>query len=49
MLQAELMVPCQAWSAVKALQVGLPPEKLGELEQVAPQLSVAIGAAAVSF
>jgi len=48
-LQAELMVPCQSWSPVKFLQLGLPPEKMGEIEQAAPQLSVAIGAAAVSF
>jgi type IV pilus assembly protein PilM len=48
-LQAEMMVPCQLWVPVKSLQVMLPPERLGELEQVAPQLSVAVGAATVSF
>lgn len=48
-LQAELMVPCQSWSPAKALQLGLPPEKMGEIEQIAPQLAVAIGAAAASF
>ena len=48
-LQGELMVPCQAWSPLKFLQMGLPPQKMGEIEQVAPQLSVAIGAAIVSF
>lgn len=48
-LQGELMVPCHAWSPVKFLQLGLPPERMGEIEQVAPQLSVAIGAATVSF
>ena len=48
-LQAELIVPCQVWSPVKFLQLGLPPERMGDIEQVAPQLSVAIGAATVSF
>ncbi|MEY2408020.1 MAG: type pilus assembly protein PilM [Verrucomicrobiota bacterium] len=48
-LQGELMVPCQAWSPLKFLQLGLPPERMGDIEQVAPQLSVAIGAATVSF
>lgn len=48
-LQAELMVPCQVWAATKYLQILLPPEKMGEIEQVAPKLTVAIGAAAASF
>jgi type IV pilus assembly protein PilM len=48
-LQGELMVPCQVWSPLKFLQMSLPPQKMGEIEQVAPQLSVAIGAAIVSF
>lgn len=48
-LQTELMVECHAWSPVKFLQMGLPPEKMGEIEQVAPQLSVAVGTAAVTF
>ncbi|MFM1768581.1 MAG: type pilus biosis ATPase PilM [Verrucomicrobiota bacterium] len=48
-LQAELLVPCQAWSPTKTLNLGLKPQKLVELEQIAPQLAVAIGAAAVSF
>ena len=48
-LQNELTVPCQVWSPSKCLQMGLPPEKIGEIEQVSPQLTVAIGAAAASF
>ena len=48
-LQSELMVPCQILSCTKFLELALPPEKLGEMEQVIPQLSVAIGAAAASF
>lgn len=48
-LQNELTVSCQVWSPSKALQLSLPPEKMGEIEQVSPQLTVAIGAAAASF
>lgn len=48
-LQTELMVPCQAWSPTKPMELGLPPEKMGEIEQIAPQLAVAIGAATVAF
>ena len=48
-LQNELMVQCQAWLATKCLQMELPPEKMGEIELTAPQLTVAIGAAAASF
>jgi type IV pilus assembly protein PilM len=48
-LQAELMVPCKSWLPTRFLQVALPPEKLGELEQTASQLTVAIGAAATAF
>jgi len=48
-LQSELTVPCEVWSPFKSLQLGLPPEKMGEAEQVSPQLTVAIGAAAASF
>src|SRR6266516_2398242 len=48
-LQAEMMVPCQVWSPTKFLQMALPPEKLGEIEQAATQLSVALGAATASF
>jgi type IV pilus assembly protein PilM len=48
-LQTELMVPCKSWAPTSFLQVALPPEKLGDLEETAPQLTVAIGAAATSF
>ncbi len=48
-LQTELMVPCQTWVPTKFLQLNVPPEKLGEVEQMAPKLTVAIGAAAASF
>ena len=48
-LQTELMVQCQVWVPTKFLQLMLPAEKVGEIEQIAPKLSVAIGAAAASF
>jgi type IV pilus assembly protein PilM len=48
-LQAELMVQCKSWSATRSLQMALDPQKMGEVEQVGPQLTVAIGAAAAAF
>jgi type IV pilus assembly protein PilM len=48
-LQAELMATCKSWNPTRFLQLALPPEKMGEIEQVAPQLSVAVGAAASGF
>ncbi len=43
-LQNELMVPCKIWNPSGFLELALAPEKMGEIEQVAPQLTVAIGA-----
>jgi type IV pilus assembly protein PilM len=48
-LQTELMVPCKSWLPTRALNLNLPPEKMAEVEQLAPQLSVAVGAALASF
>ena len=48
-LESELMIPCQTWNPTAAVQLTLPPQQIAEIEQVAPQLSVAIGAAAASF
>jgi type IV pilus assembly protein PilM len=48
-LQNELMVPCKSWNPTRFLQLELSPQKMGEIEQVAPQLAVAIGAAATAF
>jgi type IV pilus assembly protein PilM len=45
-LQTELMVPCKSWNPTRLLHLALAPEKMGEVEQAAPQLTVAIGAAA---
>jgi type IV pilus assembly protein PilM len=48
-LQTELLVQCQTWVPTKYLQMALPPERMGELEQMAPKLTVAVGAAVASF
>lgn len=48
-LQSELMVQCKTWNPAASFSLGLPPQQMGEVEQVAPQLTVAIGAAAASF
>jgi type IV pilus assembly protein PilM len=44
-LQAELVAECRTWDPTAGLQRALPPQQLAELEQVAPQLSVAVGTA----
>jgi type IV pilus assembly protein PilM len=44
-LKQELMVDCQVLNPLTFLQVPLPPDKIAEIEQVATQLSVAVGAA----
>jgi hypothetical protein len=35
-LQAELMVSCQVWTPTSFMELALPPEKIGELEQISP-------------
>ena len=44
-LQSELMTACVTWNPVAALQLELPPVQKAEIDQVGPQLGVAIGAA----
>ncbi len=44
-LQAELMVDCKPWNALGFLQVEVPPQQAAEIEHVAAQLTVALGAA----
>lgn len=48
-IQAELMVPCKGWNPLGPFQLSLPPQQVGEVEQVASQLSVAVGAALGAF
>jgi type IV pilus assembly protein PilM len=48
-LQTELMAECKPWNPLSFLQMELPPQQTAEIEQVAPQLAVAVGAAAAAF
>ncbi|HYE32450.1 MAG TPA: pilus assembly protein PilM [Methylomirabilota bacterium] len=44
-IQSELMVQCKAWNPTSAMNLELPAQQLGEVEQAAPQLAIAIGSA----
>ena len=44
-LRREIGIECKTWSPLAGLQMALSPAQSGEIEQIAPQLSVAIGAA----
>lgn len=44
-LQREMMIDCRILNPTSSLQMELPPQQAVEIEQVAPQLSVALGAA----
>ena len=48
-LQTELMVECKQWNPVSFLQLALPPQQTAEIDQVAAQLAVAVGAALATF
>jgi type IV pilus assembly protein PilM len=48
-LQNELLAECHAWNPTSFLQLMLPPQQMTEIEQVAPQLTAAIGAAMAAF
>lgn len=48
-LQGELAAECKTWDPLGSLELALPPQQAAEIEQVAPQLAVAIGAAAATF
>jgi Tfp pilus assembly PilM family ATPase len=48
-LQTELMVPCRTWNPMQTLESNLSSEKMRNIEDVGPQLTVAIGAAASGF
>ena len=49
LMQTELGVPCQAWNPTAAVKLSLSPQQMTEVEQVAGQLAVALGAATASF
>ena len=49
MLHTELIVDCKTWNPTASLQLALPGEQAVEIEQIGPQLSVAIGVALAAF
>lgn len=49
MLQVELTAECKLWNPTGFLQHALPPQQVAELEQVSPQLTVAVGTAVGTF
>ena len=49
MLQAELMTACNVWNPATNIQPVLSPQQAAELDAVAPQLTVAIGAAVAAL
>lgn len=44
-LQNELMIECLTWNPTSFMEIALPPQQTAELDQVASQLGVAVGAA----
>jgi type IV pilus assembly protein PilM len=48
-LQGELMVECKQWNPIGFLELALSPEQTAEVEQVGPQLAVAVGAAVATL
>ena len=49
MLHAELLVECKTWNPTGFLQLALPGQQAVEVDHIAPQLTVAIGAALAAF
>jgi type IV pilus assembly protein PilM len=49
MLRNELMTDCKQWNPTGFLEISVPPQQAAELEQVSPQLAVAIGTAMATF
>lgn len=49
LLQAELMANCNTWNPTSTIQAALSPHQTAELDAVAPQLTVAIGAAVAAL
>ena len=48
-IETELKAPCKSWNPVASLQMALPAAQISEIEEVATQLTVAVGTAAVAF
>ena len=49
LLHGELTAECEAWNPTTFLQLALPGQQAVEIEHIAPQLTVAIGAAMAAF
>jgi len=49
LLHGELVAECEAWNPTTFLQLALPGQQAVEIDHVAPQLTVAIGAAMAAF
>jgi type IV pilus assembly protein PilM len=49
MLHSELVAECKSWNPTASLQLALPGQQAVEIEHIAPQLTVAIGAAMAAF
>ena len=49
MLHREMIADCKTWNPTASLQLALPGQQAVEIEQVGPQLSVAIGTALAAF
>jgi type IV pilus assembly protein PilM len=48
-LHSELAVECRSWNATQFVQLALPGQQAVEMEQIGPQLTVALGAALAAF
>jgi Tfp pilus assembly PilM family ATPase len=49
MLHSELAAECEVWNPTTFLQLALPGQQAVEIDHIAPQLTVAIGAAMAAF
>lgn len=49
MLHAELLLECKTWNPIGFLQLALAGQQAVEIEQISPQLTVAVGAAIAAF
>jgi Tfp pilus assembly PilM family ATPase len=49
LLQTELMAECKPWNPLSFIELALPPQQAAEVDHVAPQLAVAVGAAVAAF
>ena len=49
MLQGELMTECKQWNPTSFMEISVPSQQAAELEQVSPQLAVAVGVAVATL